>query len=677
MADLATLQIKVDASGAISAVDQFGKSSDTAAKKTGLLTASTRKLAAGFLTLGTATLVLKKFVDATSVAQFAQAQLASALKSTSNAAGQSVSALNRHAAALQKVTTFGDDAINGAQALLLTFTKIQGDTFPKATEAVLNVATAMGTDLKSAAVQVGKALNDPILGVTALARSGIQFTQSQKDTIKTLVETGRQAQAQTIILKELETQFGGSAKAARDTLGGALKALGESFGDLFEISKESSGGVVKSVEAITTALQFLNEVITDFNKPKPQQLGDLTVAQREANAFAASAQGKAFIARRDAEQEAAKAAEQAREEAERQAVVLRAQAGHLTELAKLTSLSASEMKTLRDVNADYATSLRAGNLPLEERVKLMQQQLEIQNAMSAQQRRGLESQSASALERLRSTITSPRSTTVSTAGLGAMAAQGQAGIAQNVIATQAKMEMEAREKSLLAEHNLRENLQMELAKNFRENMQRAFGDVLTEFVTKGKVSIGGLFDSLKQIGGSMVGQGVSKGLSGLFGALKMTPFGSIVAGGALALAGNLFGRRRRPSAGQDGNQQARFEAGEAARLEREQEMRDFVAGRNGGRGGVIQSVGQVLQETSASRMIGELVAIRVATTRTADAVAGGTLTGGAGTTVNVTVQGGAAGNLNGVAEQVAEAVDRLLGTRVQGLRLTSGSAVTI
>jgi hypothetical protein len=257
-----------------------------------------------------------------------------------------------------------------------------------------------------------------------------------------------------------------------------------------------------------------------------------------------------------------------------------------------------------------------------------------------------------------------------------MAGQGQAGIAQQVIATQAKMDMEARATTLLAEHNLRENLQMELAKNFRENMQRAFGDVLTEFVTKGKVSIGGLFDSLKQIGGSMVGQGIGKMLSGSL-LTKMTPFGSLFAGGALALVGNLFGRRRRPSAGQDGNEQARFEAGEAARREREQEMRDFVAGRNGGRGGVIQCVGQVLQETSASRMIGELVAIRVATTRTADAVAGGTLTGGAGTTVNVTVQGGAAGNLNGVAEQVADAVDRLLGTRVQGLRLTSGSAVTI
>ncbi len=674
MADLATLQIKVDASGAVRAVDQFGKSSDTAAKKTGLLTASTRKLAAGFLTLGTATLVLKKFVDATSTAQFAQAQLASALKSTNNAAGQSVIALNRHAAALQRVTTFGDEAINGAQALLLTFTKIQGDTFPKATEAVLNVATAMGTDLKSAAVQVGKALNDPILGVTALARSGIQFTQSQKDTIKTLVETGRQAQAQTIILKELETQFGGSAKAARDTLGGALKALGASFGDLFEISKESSGGVVKSVNAITTALQFLNEVITDFNKPKPQQLGDLTVAQREANAFAASAQGRAFIARRDAEQEAAKAAEQAREEAERQAVVLRAQAGHLTELAKLTSLSASEMKTLRDVNADYATSLRAGNLPLEERVKLMQQQLEIQNAMSEQQRRGLEAQSVAGLDRLRGTLQRGQVTTVGgqlptgVAGSAAVAKQNAAFVAA---------EREQRMKTLTAEFQARERMQEELAVNFRMNMQRAFGDVLTEFVTKGKVSIGGLFDSLKQMGGSMVGQGIGKGLSGLFGALKMTPFGSILAGAGLLGLGSLFGRRRRPSAGQDGNEQARFEAGEAARREREQEMRDFVAGRNGGRGGVIQSVGQVLQETSASRMIGELVAIRVATTRTADAVAGGTLTGGAGTTVNVTVQGGAAGNLNGVAEQVADAVDRLLGTRVQGLRLTSGSAVTI
>lgn len=81
---------------------------------------------------------------------------------------------------MQSVTTYGDETVIEAQALLLTFTKIGKETFPQALESTLNVATAMGTDLKSAALQVGKALNDPVLGMTALSRSGIQFTEDQK-----------------------------------------------------------------------------------------------------------------------------------------------------------------------------------------------------------------------------------------------------------------------------------------------------------------------------------------------------------------------------------------------------------------------------------------------------------------------------------------------------------------
>ena len=221
------------------------------------------KAAAGLAGIGSLTLAVRKLVSATADAQFGQAQLAAALRSTGGAAGQTIGVLNDHASALQKVSIFGDEAINKAQGLLLTFTKIQGDTFPKATEAVLNVATAMGTDLQSAAIQVGKALNDPILGVTALARSGIQFTQVQKDMIKTLVETGQQAKAQTLILQELEVQFGGSAAAARDTLGGALAGLRNAFGDLFEVSKESSQGIIAAIEAITASLPKLGKVANE------------------------------------------------------------------------------------------------------------------------------------------------------------------------------------------------------------------------------------------------------------------------------------------------------------------------------------------------------------------------------------------------------------------------------
>lgn len=203
-----------------------------------------------------AALSLRQFTANTIEAEKVQAQLASAIRSTGGVAGQTASNLNAHAAALQKVTTYGDEAVNRAQALLLTFTQIRGSVFPQATEAVLNLATAMGTDLSSAVLQVGKALNDPILGMTALSRSGIQFSEDQKKMVKEMVRANDVMGAQQLILRELETQFGGSARAARNTLGGALTALRNAWGDLFELNgtpeaERLRGSIESMVDKIT------------------------------------------------------------------------------------------------------------------------------------------------------------------------------------------------------------------------------------------------------------------------------------------------------------------------------------------------------------------------------------------------------------------------------------------
>jgi hypothetical protein len=212
-------------------------------------------------TVAAATAFFSKIIEETSAAQFAQAQLKSALQSTGNVAGQSVASLNAMAGALQDTTVFADDAVTAAQSLLLTFTRVGGDIFPRATKAIADVAQAMGTDMKSATIQVGKALNDPIQGVAALARSGIQFTDAQKAMIKELVETNRLAEAQTLILKELETQFGGSAEAAGKTLGGAIARLKNAFGDLFEVSTSASEGVVGAIDYMIRGLKFLDTMI--------------------------------------------------------------------------------------------------------------------------------------------------------------------------------------------------------------------------------------------------------------------------------------------------------------------------------------------------------------------------------------------------------------------------------
>lgn len=195
-----------------------------------------------------------QFISASVEQEKSLAQLDAVIRSTGGAAGYTSRELATMASELQAVTSYGDEAVMSSQAMLLTFTRIGRDVFPKAQETILNVATAMNQDLKSSTVQIGKALNDPVAGLTALARVGIQFTKEQKEQIKGHVETGRVIDAQRVILAELEVQFGGSARAARDTLGGALAALKNAFGDLFEVSGGGAEDLRSQIERVVSLL---------------------------------------------------------------------------------------------------------------------------------------------------------------------------------------------------------------------------------------------------------------------------------------------------------------------------------------------------------------------------------------------------------------------------------------
>ena len=233
------------------------RSGDDWSKGTEKLTTAFKALGVGLAVASAAgAVIFNKMIAATIEQDRVMAQLNATLKSTGGAAGKTASDLAKTAAELQKITTYGDEAIISAQSLLLTFKEIKGDNFDRTTKAVLDMSTAMGTDLKSAAIQLGKALNDPATQLSALSRSGVSFSESQKEMVKAMVESGNIAEAQTLILKELESQFGGSAEAARNTLGGALEGLKNNWGDLFEVQGQASEGMVDSINT-------LNQTISD------------------------------------------------------------------------------------------------------------------------------------------------------------------------------------------------------------------------------------------------------------------------------------------------------------------------------------------------------------------------------------------------------------------------------
>jgi len=129
-----------------------------------------------------------------------------------------VKRLQDFADATERATAVDGGLIKETQAQLLTFEELAktagtvGGSFDRATLAVLDMQAA-GIGGENSAIALGKALQDPIKGITALAKSGVTFTDAEKDMITALVEGGDILTAQDKILRAIERQVGGTAKA--------------------------------------------------------------------------------------------------------------------------------------------------------------------------------------------------------------------------------------------------------------------------------------------------------------------------------------------------------------------------------------------------------------------------------------------------------------------------------
>jgi hypothetical protein len=252
-------------SSLIGAQQRVRKATDDAEKSTTKAKRSWSGAATAAAVAGVAVIGLgKSFVQAASDQQKANAQTAAVIKSTGGAAHVTAQQIGDLTGSLAKQTGIQDDTIQSGANMLLTFTNIRNevgkgnDIFNQATKVVTDMSVALGQDMPQSAIQLGKALNDPIKGVTALQRVGVTFTQQQKDQIKVLVETGRTMDAQKIILAELNKEFGGSA-AAQATAAGKMSAAWDNF-------KEAAGNALLPIlDKVFTALSGLLDVFSQYS----------------------------------------------------------------------------------------------------------------------------------------------------------------------------------------------------------------------------------------------------------------------------------------------------------------------------------------------------------------------------------------------------------------------------
>ncbi|MDX9689784.1 MAG: phage tail tape measure C-terminal domain-containing protein [Alphaproteobacteria bacterium] len=226
--------------------------------------------------IGAVALVLKKSFDEAALAEQAQNRLQGVLKATGYASGLTGKEIADMAEEMEGSTMTSAEAVKEASAIMATFRSVSGDTFKQAIHLAQDMSAVFGQDLRSSATQLGKALEDPIEGLTALRRVGVSFSDTQKDVIKNLVETGNKAEAQKLILAALEQQVGGAGQAETQGLTGAAHRLSVAWGDMLKAigQTETVGGSAQS---------FLNTLASTFRttiewvSPAP-----LTIQLREA-----------------------------------------------------------------------------------------------------------------------------------------------------------------------------------------------------------------------------------------------------------------------------------------------------------------------------------------------------------------------------------------------------------
>jgi hypothetical protein len=165
------------------------------------------------------------------------------------------------------------EVIKGVQGQLLTFKALGasadevGGVFDRTTEAAFNMAAAGFGSAESNAIALGKAMESPTKGLTALRRSGTTFTEEQQEMIKSLEASGDLLGAQELILAELESQYGGVAEAT------ALAST--RIGLAFDNIKEQVGGVLLPifadlVEGLMPVLEIIgNELAVAFQALSP------------------------------------------------------------------------------------------------------------------------------------------------------------------------------------------------------------------------------------------------------------------------------------------------------------------------------------------------------------------------------------------------------------------------
>lgn len=256
-----------------------------------------KSFAAGLVSIAAVGTVFSKSVAEAQKFETTMFRIQAVIKATGGAAGRTAQELRSFAENLALNTLESTEGVLEAQQRLLTFRKVSGDVFDRTIAVAADLSAVLGQSMSGAAIQLGRALEDPVIGLSALTRTGTVFTDSQKEMVKQLVESGKLLEAQSFILDELEAQYGGAAVAAAQGYAGALDTLGQRIQEFF-LSVDENLGLTKALSAVYLTAADAIKFVTDNMARLVAYIGTAAAASAAYAAFMARGWVAAFVAAR-------------------------------------------------------------------------------------------------------------------------------------------------------------------------------------------------------------------------------------------------------------------------------------------------------------------------------------------------------------------------------------------
>lgn len=232
------------------------------------------------------TAIAYKSITAFSDWQTQTLKVNSLLEVTGYSAGLAGSEIEEMAINIGLATLESADSVRQAAAVLLTFKSVSGDAFESTLKVATDLSILTGQGLKQSVIQLGKALEDPATGMSALRRSGVSFLNSQKDVIVAMKESGDTAGAQAELLKLLQGQLGGTGAAAGGGLAGAADLLSERWTNmLVKLSETGAGQVATNVlNSLAAAVKWFQDGLVSIDSSGLKAVNDdIEANQKELN----------------------------------------------------------------------------------------------------------------------------------------------------------------------------------------------------------------------------------------------------------------------------------------------------------------------------------------------------------------------------------------------------------